>query len=204
MLLMFLTEPVCPARRARIEMRDVAPDILGWRTEEGGTALIFRLVDGVRGRFRPGGGCWLIGLTGPKRGGVRDGSPVKTAVLMSGQRARSVSPPARQKIYWIQDNLSANWTADIRAFADPNWIKLVATPTYGSYLNQIESHFRPIQELVFNNIDYRRLGRGPPRRRGLRHSSQRRRPRPPCRRPGAQTPSRRVNSLQFKPLGWTH
>jgi hypothetical protein len=27
-------------------------------------------------------------------------------------------------------------------------------PTYASYLNRIESHFRPIQEFVFNNTDY--------------------------------------------------
>jgi transposase len=62
--------------------------------------------------------------------------------------------PARQKIYWIQDNLSANWTPDIRAFAAANRIELVPTPTYASYLNRIESHFRPIQEFVFNNTDY--------------------------------------------------
>jgi hypothetical protein len=56
--------------------------------------------------------------------------------------------------YWIQDNLSANWTPDIRAFAAANRIELVPTPTYASYLNRIESHFRPIQEFVFNNTDY--------------------------------------------------
>ena len=33
-------------------------------------------------------------------------------------------------------------------------IELVATPTYASYLNRIESHFRPVQEFVFNNTDY--------------------------------------------------
>jgi hypothetical protein len=63
--------------------------------------------------------------------------------------------PARQKLYWIQDNLSANWTPDIRAYAATNKIELVPTPTYTSYLNRIESHFRPIQEFVFNNTDYR-------------------------------------------------
>jgi transposase len=62
--------------------------------------------------------------------------------------------PARQKLYWIQDNLSANWTPDIRAYAQSNRIELVPTPTYASYLNRIESHFRPIQEFVFNNTDY--------------------------------------------------
>ena len=53
----------------------------------------------------------------------------------------------------VQDGLSANWTPDIRAFAQANNIELVATPTYASYLNRIESHFRPIQEFVFNNAD---------------------------------------------------
>jgi transposase len=62
--------------------------------------------------------------------------------------------PARQKLYWIQDNLSANWTPDIRQLAAANRIELVPTPTYASYLNRIESHFRPIQEFVFNNTDY--------------------------------------------------
>lgn len=39
------------------------------------------------------------------------------------------SYPARRLIYWIQDNLSANWTPDIRAFAAANRIELVPTPT---------------------------------------------------------------------------
>jgi transposase len=61
---------------------------------------------------------------------------------------------SRQRIYWIQDNLSANWTPDIRGFAANHRIELVPTPTYASYLNRIEAHFRPIQEFVFNNTDY--------------------------------------------------
>ena len=40
------------------------------------------------------------------------------------------------------------------AYAADNKIELVPTPTYASYLNRIESHFRPIQEFVFNNTDY--------------------------------------------------
>ena len=36
--------------------------------------------------------------------------------------------PARQRIYWIQDNLSANWMPPIRAFAAANHIELVADP----------------------------------------------------------------------------
>ena len=62
--------------------------------------------------------------------------------------------PARRRIYWIQDNLSANWTPDIRAFAASHRIELVATPTYASYLNPVECHFFPIAEFVVNNADY--------------------------------------------------
>jgi transposase len=62
--------------------------------------------------------------------------------------------PARRRIYWIQDNLSANWTPDIRSFAAGNRIELVATPTYASYLNPVECHFFPITEFVVNNADY--------------------------------------------------
>ena len=62
--------------------------------------------------------------------------------------------PARRRIYWIQDNLSANWTPDIRAFAAANRIELVATPTYASYLNPVECHFFPIAEFVVRNADY--------------------------------------------------
>ncbi|MCA1699071.1 MAG: IS630 family transposase, partial [Actinobacteria bacterium] len=62
--------------------------------------------------------------------------------------------PKRLRIYWIQDNLSANWTPAIRAFADANNIELVPTPTYASYLNRIECHFLPISEFVVKNADY--------------------------------------------------
>jgi transposase len=62
--------------------------------------------------------------------------------------------PARRRIYWIQDGLSANWTPDIRAFAADHRIELVPTPTYASYLNPVECHFFPIAEFVVNNADY--------------------------------------------------
>lgn len=62
--------------------------------------------------------------------------------------------PARRRLYWIQDNLSANWTPDIRAFAAANKIELVATPTYASYLNPVECHFSAITQFVVANADY--------------------------------------------------
>ena len=62
--------------------------------------------------------------------------------------------PADRRIYWIQDNLSANWTPEIRRFAAENRIELVPTPTYVSYLNRVECHFGPIAQFVVNNADY--------------------------------------------------
>ena len=62
--------------------------------------------------------------------------------------------PARRRIYWIQDNLSANWTPDIHNYAAANKIELVPTPTYASYLNPVECHFFPISEFVVNNADF--------------------------------------------------
>jgi transposase len=62
--------------------------------------------------------------------------------------------PARRRIYWIQDNLSANWVPPIRAFAAANRIELVPTPTYASYLNPVECHFSALTEFVVANADY--------------------------------------------------
>jgi transposase len=62
--------------------------------------------------------------------------------------------PSRLTLYWIQDNLSANWTPDVRDYAGTHRIELVPVPTYASYLNRIESHFLPITEFVVNNADY--------------------------------------------------
>jgi transposase len=62
--------------------------------------------------------------------------------------------PARLRLYWIQDNLSANWTPDIRTYADSHNIELVATPTYASYLNPVECHFSAITQFVVANADY--------------------------------------------------
>lgn len=62
--------------------------------------------------------------------------------------------PARRRIYWIQDNLSANWVPAIRQFAARNRIELVPTPTYASYLNPVECHFSALSQFVVSNADY--------------------------------------------------
>jgi transposase len=69
------------------------------------------------------------------------------------RQIRACYPP-RQRIYWIQDNLSANWTPNIRAFAEAHNVELVPTPTYASYLNPVECHFSALTQFVVANADY--------------------------------------------------
>ena len=57
-------------------------------------------------------------------------------------------------MYWIQDNLSANWVPDIGAFAAVNKVELVPTPTYASYLNPVECHLSAPTTFVVSNADY--------------------------------------------------
>ncbi len=79
----------------------------------------------------------------------RAGSDVLTFI-----RQIRLAYPSRQRISWIQDNLSANWTPAIRAFAADNRIELVPTPTYASYLNPVECHFSALTAFVVANADY--------------------------------------------------
>jgi DDE superfamily endonuclease len=62
--------------------------------------------------------------------------------------------PSRLRLYWIQDNLSANRTPAIRDFAADNDIEPVSIPTYASHPNPVECHCGPIAEFVVNNADY--------------------------------------------------
>jgi transposase len=57
----------------------------------------------------------LYARTRPRRAG---------SDILGFMRIIRLSYPSRQRIHWIQDNLSANWTPDIRAFADANRIEL--------------------------------------------------------------------------------
>ncbi len=81
----------------------------------------------------------------PKRAGID---------MLGFMRQIRLAYPARQRIYWIQDNLSANWVPPIRAYAAANRIDLVPTPTYASYLNPVECHFSALTEFVVCNADY--------------------------------------------------
>ncbi len=123
--------------------------------------------------------------------------------MLTFMRQIRLAYPARRRIYWIQDNLSANWVPPIRAFAAANRIELVPTPTYASYLNPVECHFAALTEFVVANADYldwdafgyalahhvsyRRIRARPPRQLPKQRS-----PRPPNRRRRIQTPDRRL------------
>jgi transposase len=74
--------------------------------------------------------------------------------MLTFMRQIRLAYPCRQRIYWIQDNLSANWVPAIRDFAANNRIELVPTPTYASYLNPVECHFSALTEFVVANADY--------------------------------------------------
>jgi len=74
--------------------------------------------------------------------------------MLSFMRQIRLAYPYRKTIYWIQDNLSANWVPGIRDYAAANRIELVPTPTYASYLNPVECHFSALTTFVVANADY--------------------------------------------------
>ena len=74
----------------------------------------------------------------------RKGADHSLAALKSIRAARPDGAP----IYVIMDNLSANKTAKIRAWAAANNVELCLTPTYASWANPIEAQFGPLRIFV--------------------------------------------------------
>src|SRR3954454_1497287 len=98
----------------------------------------YRRTDGVR-YFH---GCYSLGddqLWGVTR--RRKGGDYTLAALRSIRAARPDGAP----IYVIMDNLSANTTPAIRAWAARNRVELCLTPTYASWANPIEAQFGPLR-----------------------------------------------------------
>jgi hypothetical protein len=54
----------------------------------------------------------------------------------------------------ILDNLSANKTPAIRAWATKNKVELCLTPTYASWANPIEAQFGPLRSFVMGNSSH--------------------------------------------------
>src|SRR5512132_4514994 len=90
-------------------------------------------------------GCYSLGddqLWGINR--RRKGGDHSLAALKSIRAARPDGAP----IYVIMDNLSANTTPAIRAWAARNKVELCLTPTYASWANPIEAQFGPLRSFV--------------------------------------------------------
>jgi hypothetical protein len=88
----------------------------------------------------------------------RKGGDHSLAALKSIRAARPDGAP----IYVIMDNLSANKTPAIRAWARKNKVELCLTPTYASWANPIEAQFGPLRPFVMggsNHPDHTAPGR---------------------------------------------
>jgi transposase len=96
-------------------------------------------------------GCYSLGddtLWGITR--RRKSGASTLAALKSIRAARPDGAP----IYVILDNLSANKTPAIRAWAHDNNVELCLTPTYASWANPIEAHFGPLRTFVMGNSNH--------------------------------------------------
>lgn len=90
-------------------------------------------------------GCYSLGedkLWGITR--RRKGADHTLAALKSIRAARPDGAP----IYVILDNLSANKTPAVRAWAAAHNVELCFTPTYASWANPIEAQFGPLRNFV--------------------------------------------------------
>jgi transposase len=62
--------------------------------------------------------------------------------------------PADERVYLIQDNLSAHWTPAVRRWAKAHRVSLVASATQASWMNPVESHAGDLQKLVLDGSDF--------------------------------------------------
>jgi transposase len=96
-------------------------------------------------------GCYSLGddqLWGVVR--CRKGGDHTLAALKSIRAARPDGAP----IYVILDNLSANTTPAVRAWAVAHNVELCLTPTYSSWANPIEAQFGPLRMFTMANSNY--------------------------------------------------
>jgi transposase len=96
-------------------------------------------------------GCYSLG--DDQRWGVmrrRKGGDHSLSALKSIRAARPDGAP----IYVIMDNLSANKTPKIRAWARRNNVELCLTPTNASWANPIEAQFGPLRTFTMSNSNH--------------------------------------------------
>ncbi|WP_310725626.1 transposase [Streptomyces sp. N2A] len=63
-----------------------------------------------------------------------------------------------EKLYIVLDNFSPHKHPNVRAWAAANDVELVFLPTYGSWLNWIESEFAALRYFALNGTDHRSHG----------------------------------------------
>jgi transposase len=96
-------------------------------------------------------GCYCLGddqLWGVTR--ARKGGDHTLAALKSIRAIR----PSGYRLYVIMDNLSANKTPAIRAWAHKNNVELCFTPTSASWANPIEAQFGPVRTFTMGGSDH--------------------------------------------------
>jgi transposase len=96
-------------------------------------------------------GCYSLGddqLWGVVR--RRKGSDHTLDHTLTALRSIRAARPDGAPIYVIMDNLSANKTPAIRAWAARHTVELCFTPTYASWANPIEAQFGPLRTFVMS------------------------------------------------------
>jgi transposase len=84
----------------------------------------------------------------------RDPPPQRRRPHPRGPEVDPGRPPDGAPIYVILDNLSANKTPAIRAWAARHKVRLCFTPTSASWANPIEAQFGPLRTFVMGNSDH--------------------------------------------------
>lgn len=76
------------------------------------------------------------------------------AIWLEFLKAERAKYPADERVYIIQDGLSAHWTPDVRKWARDNRVTLVPTATNASWMNPVECHAGDIQKLALDGSDH--------------------------------------------------
>lgn len=63
--------------------------------------------------------------------------------------------PVTLKLYLVEDNLSVHKHKKVLEYIDNNNMVPVWLPTYSSWLNLIESHYRPLKKFSIRNSNYK-------------------------------------------------
>lgn len=87
----------------------------------------------------------LWGVTRRRKGGDH---------TLAALRSIRATRPDGAPIYVIMDNLSANTTPKVRAWAARNKVELCLTPTYASWANPIEAQFGPLRTFTMGASDH--------------------------------------------------